>query len=177
MVIDPKNSNILYLATWDGVFKSINGGESWFQDYNGLKTILIYTIEIDIKNPNVLYLGTEYGIYKTVNGGEEWIEINDSLYELKSLCLIDDMVIYDIAINRDDNNIIYVSTSINGVLKSKDGGKNFVLINKGLTDLSARRLFIYRVNSKIIYLYTLSGDILNILSHVPSKQKQMREEK
>lgn len=40
MAIDPINSNILYLATWNGVFKSINGGEGWFQVNNGLKTII-----------------------------------------------------------------------------------------------------------------------------------------
>ncbi len=98
IVIDPNNSNTLYLGTDDdGLYKSTNGGESWQKMYfpNVPNTFGVGDIVVDPKNSNNVYVGTldyfrlavdpgrgiigEYGIFKTTNAGETWEEFNDGL--------------------------------------------------------------------------------------------------
>jgi photosystem II stability/assembly factor-like uncharacterized protein len=73
LMVDPKNSNTLYLATsgalldscsnpcsglHDGVFRSKDGGASWFAVNLGLTTPHVFSLAIDPQNTNRLYAGT-----------------------------------------------------------------------------------------------------------------------
>jgi photosystem II stability/assembly factor-like uncharacterized protein len=73
LIIDPKNSNTLYLATSgalldsctvpcsglnDGVFRSKDGGATWFAVNFGLTTPHVFALSIDPQNTNRLYAGT-----------------------------------------------------------------------------------------------------------------------
>lgn len=72
VVVDTFNPNIIYAGTGLGIFKSINGGESWSAVNQGLGNIDIHSLAIDPSNPNILYTGTSNGAFKTVNGGANW---------------------------------------------------------------------------------------------------------
>ncbi len=83
IVIDPQTPDTLYTATYDGVFKSMNGGGSWSAVSNGLPSQYTGGLAIDPKTPGTLYviMGSG-GIYKSVNGGQSWTEINNGLQPL-----------------------------------------------------------------------------------------------
>lgn len=95
IIVDPTNSNKLYLTVWStpgslpwqgGVYKSTNGGENWLAKNNGLAdtvggpgglTSNYYTLIIDPQNSQTLYAGNiswwpEPGVFKTIDGGENW---------------------------------------------------------------------------------------------------------
>lgn len=97
LIMDPTDPMVLYLtinsppneAPWQGgVYKSIDGGNSWqpktfgLGDHVGnpgdpdLVTANYKNIIIDPLNPEVLYVGAiswwDAGIYKTTNGAESW---------------------------------------------------------------------------------------------------------
>lgn len=103
IVLNPENSNIVYVAAlghlWNaneerGVFKSIDGGNTWkkvlyVDDNTGCSDITI-----NPKNPNILYAGMwdfrRYpysfnsggpgsGLYKSEDGGETWKKITKDL--------------------------------------------------------------------------------------------------
>ncbi len=99
IVVDPVNTDTVYVTLWTdpgsrrwkgGVYKSVNGGNSWKPVNNGLpKTIgdesgftcNYTTMVIDRNNPKVLYVGNmpwtpDPGVYKTVNGGDSWTWIS-----------------------------------------------------------------------------------------------------
>jgi len=75
--VAPTNPDVVYAATTQGVFKSVDAGESW---ENILDVIMCTDIEIDPRDNNRVItssgnFGTENrGIYRTVNGGESWIK-------------------------------------------------------------------------------------------------------
>ena len=82
-------------AASGGVFKSVNGGQSWIPIFDQEASLSIGDIAIDPHDPRVIYVGTGEvnagggsmtypgtGIYKSVNGGETWtnIGLEDSRY-------------------------------------------------------------------------------------------------
>jgi photosystem II stability/assembly factor-like uncharacterized protein len=86
VLINPKNSNVLYTATSEGVYKSVDAGTSWTHVLNYLMamdllinpvdTTILYVsigdLSNDVPNANV-------GLYKTSNGGLNWTKLSDGL--------------------------------------------------------------------------------------------------
>ena len=104
IVINPTNTNILYIATgdWDGrhnrsigVFKSTNGGDDWAS--TGLAFTLgqndiISKLLIDPNNVNTVFATTRNNIKRTTDGGTTWTDVftessatfNDIAYKIGS---------------------------------------------------------------------------------------------
>jgi photosystem II stability/assembly factor-like uncharacterized protein len=74
IAIDPQNPDVLYVGTQHaGVYKSIDGGQSWQPASKGLKAASITSLVIDQVNSSILYAGVTYmGIFKSSDGGETW---------------------------------------------------------------------------------------------------------
>ncbi|MDF1697319.1 MAG: glycosyl hydrolase, partial [Saprospiraceae bacterium] len=96
---DPSNSNVIYAAayqrrrkTWallaggpqSGIYKSIDGAESWNQLKSGLPQGDMGKIGLGVtpSNPNLVYAtiesdGKNKGFYKSINKGESWKKQNE----------------------------------------------------------------------------------------------------
>ena len=91
---DPQDSKILYAATFGygsgggftGLFKSIDGANTWFPINTGLLDLasraLITAIVIDPDDTNIVYAGTGgyedhrgQGVFKSIDGGKNWAAI------------------------------------------------------------------------------------------------------
>jgi photosystem II stability/assembly factor-like uncharacterized protein len=103
VLIDPSDPRVLYLtldtfpqpaasvaAVWQGgVYKSLDGGESWIAKNAGLPQTVAFTptfrqtstywdMALHPENPRVLYVcdhSAQGGIYRTDNGGDTWTPI------------------------------------------------------------------------------------------------------
>ena len=93
VAINPKNTQIMYLATGDanatgsqlttssiGIFKSTNGGATWPTSSNTMNWDVswnraIYKILINPVHPDTVFAATNIGIFRTVNGGTNWISV------------------------------------------------------------------------------------------------------
>ena len=80
LVIDPSDSNHLFLATLGrGILVSADGGQSWRESNAGLGSLFVNTLAIDPNNPDLIYAGTDGGAHVSFDGGENWGRINDGL--------------------------------------------------------------------------------------------------
>ncbi|REJ83046.1 MAG: T9SS C-terminal target domain-containing protein [Bacteroidetes bacterium] len=84
--MDPSSFNVIYVvAASGGIFKSIDGGNSWTQIFDGLETQSVGDLAIAPSNTNILYAGTGesnagggsltydgYGVYKSTDAGMTW---------------------------------------------------------------------------------------------------------
>ena len=148
LTIDPNNPNTLWAGTQGmrGVFKSVDGGETWVEMDNGIlekPNMEIRGFSVDPSDSNIVYCGGNYMvepthnvqrgiIYKTTDGGQNWKLIHSP-----------QALVRWIIVDPTDHNILYASTGIfdrfavkaEGVLKSYDGGQTWEQINTGLTNL------------------------------------------
>lgn len=139
IIVDPTNSNIIYVAAYGpvwseggerGVYKSTDGGLTW----NAIKTVSSYTgcndLVMDPRNPNVLYAsfhqrmrkvftyiggGPESALYKTTDGGDTWKKVEGGFPggELGRIGLaispVNPDVLYTVVEGKDNKGGIYLS--------------------------------------------------------------------
>lgn len=177
VTIDPSNTNIVWVGTGennsqrsvaygDGVYKSMDGGETW-QNMGLTKSEHIGKICVHPSNSNIVYVaaqgplwgpGGDRGLYKTIDGGKTWTKV---------LEISDNTGVSEVFMDLKNPEILYASayqrrrhvhTLINGgpesmIYKSEDGGKNWRKINTGLPSGDKGRigLAVSPVNSDYLY--------------------------
>jgi len=146
IIINPSNSDMIFVAAegplWSaggerGIFKSIDGGETWKASLTVDKDTGATDIIMDPRNPKVLYAATHQrrrhvsalinggpgsAIYKTYNGGENWSKIIKGLPK-------ENLGQIALTISPQRPDVIYASveTAIRKITfyRSSDGGQNW----------------------------------------------------
>jgi tetratricopeptide (TPR) repeat protein/photosystem II stability/assembly factor-like uncharacterized protein len=116
VLIDPTDADVMYAGmARSGVFKTIDGGISWFPVHNGLNRGWIHNMVINPENPDEVYAGTLFGgLYKTENGGESWGYMQTGIADFWQFTSY-------VAINSaDPNHLAY--TGGNNIASTTDGG-------------------------------------------------------
>ncbi len=120
--IDPNNSNTLWVATSDGVYKSINAGANW--------TLKLSANIIDLKmkpgDATTFYAASGSGVYRSTDSGNSFIPVTISgLSDSRRIALAvtpaNPNLVYFVSYNGDSS----VKNGFNGVYKSIDSGVNF----------------------------------------------------
>ncbi len=152
IVVDPKNPNIVFVAaqgalysksTERGIYKSVDGGETWkkvlyVDDKTGCAEI-----SMDMQNPSILYAamwehgrlpwqvisgGPGSGLYKSIDGGNNWEKMENGLPK--------EMGKMSIAVSRANAEKVYAliesdfSKDAGGLYVSDDAGASWSQINK-----------------------------------------------
>ncbi len=89
LAIDSINTTTLYISACTygvntcGIYKTIDGGESWNRTGAELRNGGVSSLVIDPARPNVIYAGMfGYGVYKSTDSGASWNPLNDGLTNL-----------------------------------------------------------------------------------------------
>lgn len=130
LVVDPKQDDNIYAGHFEsGVYKSYDKGWNWYRKSKGLGVLKIQSLASHPTNSSILYAGTfKGGIYKTINAAESWFPINAGLSG--------NDIVYDIEIDVNNPNVIYIATRREGslvgyVFKTTNGGSVWTEIFKG----------------------------------------------
>jgi photosystem II stability/assembly factor-like uncharacterized protein len=148
LTIDPSNSEIIYAATYGGVFKSTDGGGSWSAIGNLIDPLFPVSLVIDPGNSQTLYAVTasygpgsddvSYSLYKSIDGGVHWNSL-------------DAAPVGTVVIDPINTATIYVASG--SIYRSTDGGISWTAIGTGLPN-SAGSLVIDPVHPNVIYAGT-----------------------
>ncbi len=132
LAADPLISTTIYAGTTAGVYKSLDSGESWTQNNNGLEGAAISLLAIDPRGPNTVYAGSsdlsasDGRLFKSVDGGSSWFRIDGGLKGPE-----DRRAVLALAIDPESPQTIYagkLSAFTNaipqggGLFRSRDGG-------------------------------------------------------
>lgn len=125
IAVDPTDANVAYAATGQGLYKTVNGGDSW-ELLNAVGDAKwVWTIAIHPQDPDYLILGVEQeGALISQDGGVTW-QPGTTGWELNGS---------PSAIVFDPNNpqIVYMGDYFSGVFQSTDGGFTWNKMNQGL---------------------------------------------
>ncbi len=134
IVLDPKDNKTIYAgSSKDGVFKSIDAGETWSNI--GLRGLYISSILINHVDQRVVYAasvmrsdeenGTTAGVYKSIDGGNKWERAGSIISE-----------VYQMIMDPANPDVIYAACGSQGIMMTSDGGNNWSGKNKGLSELN-----------------------------------------
>jgi photosystem II stability/assembly factor-like uncharacterized protein len=117
----------LFAGTADGLYKSVNGGLSWFKlvPHKGIfVTNLALSPEFGLDQ--TVFAGTwGYGVFASTDGGATWQSRNTGLTEL-------DVSAVSLSPEFTSDRTVLVATKRAGIFKSTDAGSLWTRINKGL---------------------------------------------
>ena len=69
--VDPSNSQVMYVAMGEGLFKSADAGVTWKALGKNLKNLT--AVAVNPKRPSEIYAATMQGIiFKSSDGGTHW---------------------------------------------------------------------------------------------------------
>ncbi|MCB0522574.1 MAG: hypothetical protein H6577_01190 [Lewinellaceae bacterium] len=156
LVIDPTNTQIMYLATGDiegnknslGIFKSTDGGTTWnttsltfgFDNYYRISKLLMHP-----SNPMIMIAATSGGIFRTTDG---WAT-NTAVVP----CCSDDLK--DMEFKPGDPNIVYAAGT--EYYRSTDNGQTWNIIATGLPTSNVSRIALGVSPANPAYVYALYG--------------------
>lgn len=152
LVIDPTDTDVMYLATGDGdgsdtytigVMKSTDGGESW--QTTGLSEEIaaghrIGRIVMNEFDPENIFVAGSNGLYTTYDAGETWIQLLTGGFR-------------DVRLKPGDPEVIYAATG-NTFRYSTDGGATFSTPT-GLppsSEVARYAIAVTPANPQIVYL-------------------------
>lgn len=117
IIVSPTDENIVIAATNNGIYRSINGGDSWATSYASPGPNIQHVIANPL-NFNTQYAGTSSGtVLKSTDGGVNWFSASSGLSGNR----------VELAISPVDTNRVFASVDIgNG-----DGDNLFMTVNGG----------------------------------------------
>lgn len=118
--VHPTNSNIIWVATSKGFYKSSNAGASWVKTGSGN----VLDFKLKPGDPNIMYYVTANRFYKSTDGGNNFVVVAAGLPVDSSRFAIDVSeakpdVIYLLSANNDTEG------SFQGLYQSTDSGSSF----------------------------------------------------
>jgi photosystem II stability/assembly factor-like uncharacterized protein len=134
-------AGVVYMGSaGGGVWKSINGGQSWTPLSDGWPTLNVSSVAVDPKNPNKVYVGTgdyhgfggySVGIMRSADGGATWTNTGKAQFG--------GAAVSDIVVDPENPNIVIASTGngvdfYNYVWRSTDAGATW---NKSFDSLNS----------------------------------------
>lgn len=114
--IDPHHVETVYAATLTGLYKTVNGGQSWKDIGRDLPDQMLSDLLIDPTTPDIIYVGSREGVHLSTTGGATWHAINDGLENLNIRAL---------AISHLDSTLLYVGTNGSGLYRSRSRGETW----------------------------------------------------
>ncbi|MEO0339264.1 MAG: glycosyl hydrolase, partial [Bacteroidota bacterium] len=184
LAVDPVNPQVVWLGTgenqsqrsvsWgDGVYKSLDGGESW-KNMGLSQSEHIGKILIDPRNTDVVYVaaqgplwkaGGERGVYKTSDGGQSWEQVLEISENTGVADLVFDPknpdILYAASYQRRRHvGILVAGGEESRIFKSTDGGQTWKKLSRGLPsgDLGRIAIAVSPQQSNVLYAMIAGSD-------------------
>ncbi|HXN05865.1 MAG TPA: hypothetical protein VN944_02250, partial [Nitrospiria bacterium] len=118
ILIDPSDPARLFAATTQGLFKSINGANSWTLEGSEIGPTFMIGVVLDRKS-GAIYAGTNSGFFKSTDGGHRWVPKNEGMKN---------PVVRAIAVDPKHSGVLFIGTQ-DGLYKSIDAGERWRLLH------------------------------------------------
>ena len=191
LVGSPVQSGVLY-ASAGGLFKSTDGGVNFSPlTLSSPPPVTTYDVAVDWHDPNLVYAGSFEGVLTSTDGGQSWCRPGQGFTEgwgrletdphrygvvyriagalwrsidagLTWYQVLPDLGIEALAIDRSSSRKLYAYSTVEGVIRSTDGGFRWHTVNTGLPEFAdgyirTNDIAIAVDDPSIVYLATDQG--------------------
>ncbi|MFH1680610.1 MAG: hypothetical protein ABIH26_08205 [Candidatus Eisenbacteria bacterium] len=146
----PLDEDTMFVGTGGGgVYRSVNGGNSWFPVNGGLASLVVRDISFRPGGTRLFAATAGAGIFYTDDAGGSWLPSSTGLSEPSVRAL---------AFAPSFPNICYAGTD-GGVFLSLDGGATWTPRSAGLAHPLVADLAVHPSNASLAYAATLGGGV------------------
>ena len=151
--VSPANNDVIYVGTGEGfgnldaipgngIFKSIDRGETWTQLASTVNndSIFVNRLVVDPTDENIVIAATSTGIFKSFDGGTSWTKVlsgND---------------VQDMVANPLNFSTIYAARNGAGIFKSIDAGDSWIQSNDGIIGAGRMEIDIAPTDTNRLYV-------------------------
>nr|AHZ45675.1 BNR-containing glycosyl hydrolase [uncultured bacterium] len=137
IAVHPKNTDVIYVGTQDGPYRSTDGGDHWERLGFPDRGAVIWSLTIHPTRPNVMYAGTApVALYRSEDGGDNWSRLGQA--KSPAHCERDGFDTRTIRITVDPGrpDDVYAALEVSGVIRSSDGGESWADMSSSLIKLA-----------------------------------------
>ncbi len=140
LAVAPSNSQVIYAADPDSIWKTLDGGAAWINVTGSLPTNVSSLTYVTVKDNDSatvwVSLGqyNQHGVYETTDGGLTWTNISTGLPQIPVMCVIQNT-------QNSSQTELYAGTDVGVYVKVGTG--NWQAFNSGLPNVVVNELEIY----------------------------------
>ncbi|MBT5107659.1 MAG: hypothetical protein HOM25_03170 [Rhodospirillaceae bacterium] len=137
IVVHPRNSNVIFVGTQDGPYRSTDGGDHWERLGFPDRGAVIWTMSIHPTQPNIVYAGTApIALYRSEDNGDNWRKLPQAISPAHCEREGFDSRTIRITVNPEQPDDIYAALEVSGVIRSSDAGETWRDVSASLIELA-----------------------------------------
>ncbi|MBO88395.1 MAG: hypothetical protein CMP14_02645 [Rickettsiales bacterium] len=138
VVVDPRNTNRVFVGTQVGPYVSEDGGDNWTALTLPSDNAVTWSILLHPDDPDIVYAGTQdQGIFRTSNSGKSWDELE--VPEPNGLCRMGfPSRTVRMCLDPSNPDEVYAGVEVGGLVRSLDAGETWEDIGGGLLELAKK---------------------------------------
>jgi photosystem II stability/assembly factor-like uncharacterized protein len=161
LAVHPEDPRVLFLGSEQGLFTSTSGADSWTRVESPLNGLQIWSILVMPQAPNVMLAGTcPSRIFRTEDGGRTWTE--PAVRLVQECPRIMNTRVTTLAADPVEPETIWAGVEIDGVLRSRDLGRTWQKLGKGLSSQDIHGLAIVPGGAEPKRLLASTNNDLNL---------------
>jgi photosystem II stability/assembly factor-like uncharacterized protein len=133
LTVHPREPHTVFAGANDGIYKSIDGGQSFERLPSPMDNLDVWRIAIDPVSPDIIFAGTRpAALFRSTDGGVQWQKLAADIAEECPNVRVPRVTA--LTVDPSDHRIVWAGVEVDGVRRSTDGGNTWSRITGGIND-------------------------------------------
>lgn len=161
LAVHPREPHVLYLGCELGLYRSVDGAGNWSRVESPVNGKQVWSILVCPDRPERILVGTcPSQIFLSEDGGRSWTE--PKVHINKDCPRIIHTRVTTLLADPQEPDTLWAGVEIDGVFRSRDGGRNWQSLGSGLSSKDIHALAIVPENGKPKQLLAATNNDLNL---------------